>query len=114
MPSDYQIAITRPCKDAPGRYTAESSYGRRLNMPAICELVRGFPGAKCSDSLGVARFDYGEHTVILYRSGRIDLRRVRDAEHAGEVMRELEQVIRGAFEQEEDALRDASIRQDIK
>ncbi len=107
MSPDYQIAITRPCKDAPGRYTAESSYGRRLNMPALCELVKGFPEAKCSDSLGVAKFDYGEHTVILSRSGRIDLRRVRDAEHAREVMGKLEQVIRGAFVPED------NVRQEI-
>jgi len=101
MPSDYQIAITRPCRDAPGRFTAESSYGRRLAMAAVCAAIRDFPEAKCSESLGVAKFDYGEHTIILYRSGRIDLRRVRDVEHARAVMGALEQVIRGAFEPED-------------
>jgi ArsR family metal-binding transcriptional regulator len=103
MPSEYQIAITRPCKDAPGRYTAESSYGRRLNMPALCALVKSYPEAKCSESLGVAKFDYGEHSIILYRSGRIDLRRVRDADHARTVMEEIERIIQGAFEPEENA-----------
>ncbi len=109
MLPDYQIPITRPCKDAPGRYTAESSYGCRLNMPALCALVRGYPGAKCSESLGVAKFDYGEHSIILYRSGRIDLRRVRDADHARTVMGEIEQVIRGAFEPEENVRQDAKL-----
>ncbi|HEY3274023.1 MAG TPA: hypothetical protein VGJ92_09685 [Methanocella sp.] len=101
MPPDYQIAITRPCRDAPGRFTAESSYGRRLDMAAICAATRSFPEAKCSESLGVAKFDYGEHTVILYRSGRIDLRRVKDTADALAVMVELEQAIRGAFEPED-------------
>jgi len=101
MPSDYQIAITRPCRDAPGRFTAESSYGRRLDMAAICVIVKSYPEAKCSESLGVAKFEWGEHTVILYRSGRIDLRRVRDVADAQAIMAELEQAIRGAFEPED-------------
>jgi ArsR family metal-binding transcriptional regulator len=101
MLSDYQIAITRPCRDAPGRFTAESSYGRRLDMQAICALVQGFPEAKCSESLGVAKFEYGEQTIILYRSGRIDLRRVKDVAHAQAVMGELEQAIGSAFEPED-------------
>jgi ArsR family metal-binding transcriptional regulator len=101
MTSEYQITITRPCRDAPGRFTAESSYGRRLDIQAICMLTKGYPEAKCSESLGVAKFEYGDQTVILYRSGRIDLRRVRDVSHAQTVMVELEQAIRGAFEPED-------------
>jgi ArsR family metal-binding transcriptional regulator len=101
MPSDYQIAITRPCRDAPGRFTAESSYGRRLDMAAICVIVKSYPEAKCSESLGVAKFEFGDNSIILYRSGRIDLRRVRDVTHARAVMTEVEQVIRGAFEPED-------------
>jgi ArsR family metal-binding transcriptional regulator len=101
MPTDYQIAITRPCRDAPGRFTAESSYGRRLDMTAICAGTKNFPEAKCSESLGVAKFDYGEHTVILYRSGRIDLRRVKDVADAQAVMAELERALAGAFESED-------------
>lgn len=100
MTSDYQIAITRPCKDAPGKFTAESSYGRQLDMAAVCALVKGYPEAKCSESLGVTKFEYGEHSIILYRSGRIDLRRVRDAEHARRIMEELEGIIREAFKPE--------------
>jgi ArsR family metal-binding transcriptional regulator len=108
MPSDYQIVITRPCRDAPGRFTAESSYGRRLDIQAICDLAKDFPEAKCSESLGVAKFEYGDHTIILYRSGRIDMRRVKDAMHAQAVMGELEQVIQGAFEPED------SVHQNVK
>jgi ArsR family metal-binding transcriptional regulator len=101
MPTDYPIVITRPCRDAPGRFTAESTYGRRLDMAAICLATKSFPEAKCSESLGVAKFDYGEHTIILYRSGRIDLRRVKDVADARAVMAELEQTLAGAFEPED-------------
>jgi ArsR family metal-binding transcriptional regulator len=99
MPSDYSIVITRPCTDAPDRYIAESSFGRRVNMTETCARVKSIPGAKCSESLGVARFDYGEWTVIVYRSGRIDLRKVRDKADALAAMADLEQMLGDAFEQ---------------
>ncbi len=108
MPSDYEIVITRPCTDVPGRFIAETAFGRRLDMDAVCALVGAIAGAKCSASLGVARFDHGGHTVILYRSGRVDLRKVRDTADAREAMGELERLLAGAFEQEH------SVHQDVK
>jgi len=97
MPSGYSIVITRPCTDAPNRYIAESSFGRRLDMSATCELARSIPGAKCSESLGVAKFDYGEWTIILYQSGRVDLRKIRDEADARAAMAELEHMFASAF-----------------
>jgi ArsR family metal-binding transcriptional regulator len=96
--ADYEVIITRPCTDAPGRFIAESSFGRKFNMGRLCELVKRVDGAKCSESLGVARFDYRDKTLIVYRSGRIDLRKVKDAEEAREAMAELEALLYGAFE----------------
>ena len=95
----FDIVITRPCTDAPGRFIAESSFGRRFNMSRLCALVKAIDGAKCSESLGVARFDYKDKTLILYRSGRIDLRKIVDEGDAREAMTELESVLSGAFEQ---------------
>ena len=97
MPSGFQIVITRPCVDTPGRFIAESSFGRRLDMGAACAKAKGIPGAKCSESLGVAKLDYGDWTVILYRSGRVDLRKVRDEADARKAMGELERWLEGAF-----------------
>ena len=107
MPSDYQIVITRPCTDAPNRFIAESSFGRRLNMPATCSAVKNIPGARCSESLGVARFDHRDWTIILYRSGRVDLRKVRDEADARAALGDLERMLAGAFEPED------SVRQDV-
>jgi ArsR family metal-binding transcriptional regulator len=101
MPSDYPVVITRPCVDTPNRFIAESSFGRMLNMPAICTAVREIPGAKCSESLGVAKFDYKDWTIILYRSGRVDLRKIRDEADVRTAMSELERMLAGAFEPED-------------
>ncbi len=94
----HDIVITKPCTDAPGRFIAESKFGRRFNMIKLCALMKNFDGAKCSESLGVARFDFRDKTLILYRSGRIDLRKIVDEGDAQAAMAELESVLSGAFE----------------
>lgn len=96
--SGYEVVITKPCTDAPGRFIAESTFGRKFNMGRLCELVKSVDGAKCSESLGVARFDFKDKTLIVYRSGRIDLRKVKDAEEARATMAELKALLRRAFE----------------
>lgn len=100
MPADYSIVMTRPCTDVPNRFIAESSFGRKLTMSIVCEKLKSIPGAKCSDSLGVAKLDYKEWTFILYRSGRIDLRKVIDQANAIAAMHDMEQFLAGAFEGE--------------
>jgi ArsR family metal-binding transcriptional regulator len=93
----YEIIITRPCTDVPGKFIAESTFGRKFDMDRLCELVKSIEGAKCSESLGVAKFDYKDRTFILYKSGRIDLRKVKDMEDADAAMREIEAMFSGAF-----------------
>lgn len=100
MPAEYSIVITRPCTDAPNRFIAESSFGRKIDMQAACEKAKEIPGAKCSESLGVAKFDYKEWTFILYRSGRIDLRKIKDEADARRAMAEIEELFSGTFVQD--------------
>jgi ArsR family metal-binding transcriptional regulator len=95
----YEIIITRPCTDVPGKFIAESTFGRKFDMNRLCELVKSIDGAKCSESLGVAKFDYKDRTFILYKSGRIDLRKVKDAEDADIAMQEIEAMFSDALEQ---------------
>ncbi len=94
----YDIVITRPCTDAPGRFIAESSFGRKFDMGRLCAAVKAIDGSKCSESLGVAKFDYRDRTLILYRSGRIDLRKVADEADARTVMEDLEKMLAPAFD----------------
>ena len=94
----YNIVITKPCTDAPGRFIAESKFGRKFAMDRLCALVKPIEGAKCSESLGVAKFDYKDRTIIIYRSGRIDFRKILDDKDACDIMVELEGLLSGAFE----------------
>jgi ArsR family metal-binding transcriptional regulator len=95
---EYEIVITKPCTDAPGRFIAESTFGSKFNMGRLCAIVKTVDGAKCSESLGVAKLDFKDKTLILYRSGRIDLRKVKDADEARATMAELEVLLSKAFE----------------
>ena len=94
----YEIVITRPCTDTPGRFIAESAFGRKFDMGRLCALVKAIAGAKCSENLGVARLDFKDKTLILYKSGRIDLRKVADEADAQATMAELEELFSAAFE----------------
>jgi ArsR family metal-binding transcriptional regulator len=94
----YNIVITKPCTDAPKKYIAESSFGRKFRMDMLCGLLKNVDGAKCSESLGVAKFDFKEKTLIIYRSGRVDLRKIADREEAQATMDELAAMLKEAFE----------------
>jgi ArsR family metal-binding transcriptional regulator len=67
-------------------------------MDRLCGLLKSVDGAKCSESLGVAKFDFKDKTLILYRSGRVDLRKIADKDEAQQTMDELAAMFDEAFE----------------
>jgi ArsR family metal-binding transcriptional regulator len=79
-----EIRLSRPCVDDPTRYIAECHLGKRLDMEKLCEILRetGAKELKCSLNLGVARFELEERSVMLYKSGRVDIRKIRTTEEA--------------------------------
>jgi ArsR family metal-binding transcriptional regulator len=78
------IRLSRPCVDDPTRYIAECHLGKRLVMEKLCDILRqiGARDLKCSINLGVARFELEEKSVMLYQSGRVDIRKIRNTEEA--------------------------------
>ena len=79
-----EIRLSRPCVDDPTRYIAECHLGKRLDMEKLCKLLRetGAKELKCSLNLGVARFELEGRSVMLYKSGRVDIRKIRTTEEA--------------------------------
>ena len=53
-------------------------------MEKLCDILRriGAKDLKCSINLGVARFELEEKSVMLYQSGRVDIRKIRNIEEA--------------------------------
>ncbi len=101
--STYEIRLARPCVDEPGKYIAESQYSNSFLMDALCNILQSnlekgnILKLKCSERLGVARFELDGKTILLYRTGRIDIRRTTDIANAGLVMEKIEKMVKSAF-----------------
>lgn len=93
------IQLSRPCIEDPSRYIAECHLGKRLVMEKLCNVLRdiGVKELKCSVKLGVARFELEGRSVMVYRSGRVDIRRIRNTGEAEEVMGKIASMVKDAF-----------------
>lgn len=101
--SDYIIQLARPCVDEPGKYIAESQYPNGFLMDMLSTILHNnvkdakILELKCSERLGVARFELGGNTILLYRNGRIDIRRAVDVADARNIMKKIELMVKEAF-----------------
>jgi len=79
-----EIRLSRPCVDDPSLYIAECHLGKQLEMEKLCDILRetGTKELKCSLNLGVARFELEGKSVMLYKSGRVDIRKIQTTEEA--------------------------------
>ncbi len=97
------IRLSRPCIEDPTRYIAECRIGKKINMEKLCGILRntGAKELKCSVKLGVARFELEGRSVMVYQSGRVDIRKIRSTGEAKEFIQEIIRMV-------EDALIDTS------
>ncbi len=93
------IRLSRPCVEDPARYIAECHLGKKVAMEKLCELLRriGAKGLKCSVKLGVARFELEGRAVMIYGSGRVDIRRIRSSDEARDVMGQILELVKDAL-----------------
>ncbi len=68
-------------------------------MEKLCELLRGAgaKGLKCSVRLGVSRFELDERSVMIYQSGRVDIRKIRNTDEARDVMLQITDIVKEAL-----------------
>lgn len=68
-------------------------------MEKLCEVLRhaGAKELKCSIKLGVARFELEGRSVMLYQSGRVDIRRIGNVSEAQGVMEQITSMVKEAF-----------------
>ncbi len=100
---DHTIQLARPCVDEPRKYIAESQYPNGFLMDVLCSILQkniqeaNISELKCSERLGVARFDLGGNTILLYRNSKIDIRRAADIANARLIMKKIERMVKDAF-----------------
>ena len=94
-----EIRLSRPCVEDPTRYIAECHLGKRVDMEKLCESLRsaGAKELRCSVRLGVARFELEGRSVMIYQSGRVDIRRIQNENEAREVMGRIMEMVKDAL-----------------
>jgi len=94
-----EIRLSRPCVDDPTRYIAECHFGKRVVIEKLCDILRNFgaKGLKCSVKLGVARFELDEKSVMIYGSGRVDIRKIRNTDEARAMMGKITEMAKEAL-----------------
>lgn len=99
LTSLMEIRLSRPCVDDPTRYIAECHLRKKVIIEKLCDILRqtGAKDLKCSVKLGVARFELGGRSVMLYQSGRVDIRKIKDTGEAAKVMEQIISMIQDAL-----------------
>jgi len=85
MRATRDIVLAKPCVEDPSLFIAESNFGRDLNMKIVCRIL-DVPERRCSIRLGVARFRLDNWQVMIYRKGRVDVRRVTGMDNAADAI----------------------------
>jgi ArsR family metal-binding transcriptional regulator len=57
----------------------------------------GAKGLKCSLKLGVARFELDERSVMIYGSGRMDIRKIRNTDEAKAMIGKITDMVKEAL-----------------
>ncbi len=68
-------------------------------MEKLCDVLRniGVKELKCSIRLGVARFELEGRSVMLYQSGRVDIRRIQNTDEARDILEQIISMVKDAF-----------------
>jgi ArsR family metal-binding transcriptional regulator len=89
----YNVKTVRPCIG--GGFVVEGHFGKVFSMPHLCTILQGV--AKCSKKLGVARFSHEGCSVIVYKTGRIDVHGVTSEDEAIQFMDDIRLIVEDAF-----------------
>ncbi len=93
------IRLSRPCIEDPSRYIAECHLEKKVDIGKLCDILRsiGVKDLRCSIRLGVARFELEGRSVMIYQSGRVDIRRIRNTDEARGVMEQITDMAKDAL-----------------
>ncbi len=105
------LTYIHPCVSEAGRVTAESKLSSSpegtvdlkfgfFDPMMICWALNAaglFTDVRCSANLGVARVNIRDKTVMIFKDGRINVRRARDKKDAIETIRLISRILWGAI-----------------
>jgi ArsR family metal-binding transcriptional regulator len=105
------VTYIHPCITEAGKVAAEArltssaegapdlKYGfyDTLQLCAILNTTEFFQDVKCSPSLGIGRVHVDDKTVLVYKDGRINVRKAKDREDAIHIIRQVSRSLWGAI-----------------
>ena len=93
------IRLSRPCIEDPTRYIAECHLGKKVDIGKLSDILRniGAKELKSSIKLGVARFELEGRSLMIYQSGRIDIRKIQNTDEVKEIMGKIFSIIEDAL-----------------
>ncbi|MCE8423480.1 MAG: hypothetical protein J5U19_07570 [Candidatus Methanoperedens sp.] len=91
-----EIRLSRPCIEDPLLYIAECNLEKKVDIEKLCTMLReiGAIDLKCSVKLGVARFLLEGRSVMIYKSGRMDIRKIRNTGEAETIMKKILETVK--------------------
>ncbi|HLB69447.1 MAG: hypothetical protein OIN88_07430 [Candidatus Methanoperedens sp.] len=94
-----EIRLSRPCVEDTTRFIAECHLGKRVMIEKLCDILRSIDAKelRCSVRLGVARFEHEGRSVMIYQSGRVDIRKIQSTDEARDVMGEIADMVKEAL-----------------
>gem|GEM_PF-1503089 len=104
---EARINYIHPCISETGKVMAEAKLAGSTNpilgfydSIMLCwalERSGAFEDFKCSSSLGVARLEIGEKTIMVFKDGRVNIRGARDEKEVLETMSLISRILWGAI-----------------
>ncbi len=70
-----------------------------MSIDKLCDILynTGAKEVKCSTRLGVARFELNGRSVMIYQSGRVDIRRIQSIDEARKVIGQIIDMVKDAL-----------------
>lgn len=91
----YEITEVSPCGTQKGKVMGEIKLWVDIDKKDFCRIIKEkIKGAKCSEDIGVARFEYDGMSVTLFDDGVVSILKGKDKEKINEVAEFLYNVFR--------------------
>ena len=88
------VINSKPCMTEDGKIIATARLGKHIEISRSYELLRAkFADAKCSEKLGIIKINYMGKTVMVFRNGKISIRKAEDENDAIETIKKVTEVL---------------------
>lgn len=89
-----ELVLYKPCRDRSGKIMFEIEMPYQIDISETCQEMERLGNVKCSKQMGVAMMEIEGSNITLFKKGKMVARKVKDEEHAQELMNQVLPLIR--------------------